>query len=186
MTTIKTWIYNNKGDCSVFNKGISMPGGRPSKKDSVDLKQVAKLYKAGLTDKQVGVVIGVNRDTIWDWRDEHGPRYWPEFSDAIKESKGISDEKVVRSLWERATGYEHPEEKIHVNSDGDVTRVRTIKHYPPDTAAAFIWLKNRCADEWKDKHEVTGVQMPAPIVIYADPSKKTPVMTLGAEKKSVD
>ena len=32
--------------------------------------------------------------------------------------------------------------------------VRKItREIPPDTAAAFIWLKNRRPDKWRDKHE---------------------------------
>ena len=29
------------------------------------------------------------------------------------------------------------------------------EHYPPDTAAAFIWLKNRRKQDWRDKSEVS-------------------------------
>ena len=28
------------------------------------------------------------------------------------------------------------------------------EHFPPDTAAAFIWLKNRQPHRWRDKKEV--------------------------------
>jgi hypothetical protein len=34
-----------------------------------------------------------------------------------------------------------------------VVQVPYREHVPPDVAAAFIWLKNRCRDEWKDRHE---------------------------------
>ena len=27
------------------------------------------------------------------------------------------------------------------------------KHYPPDVTACIFWLKNRCPDEWRDRHE---------------------------------
>jgi hypothetical protein len=27
------------------------------------------------------------------------------------------------------------------------------EHYPPDTAAASLWLRNRRSDKWRDKHE---------------------------------
>lgn len=29
---------------------------------------------------------------------------------------------------------------------------KITKHYPPDTAAAFIWLKNRAG--WRDKQDI--------------------------------
>ncbi len=34
----------------------------------------------------------------------------------------------------------------------------TVKHYPPDTQAASLWLRNRQPDKWRDKltHEHAG------------------------------
>jgi len=48
---------------------------------------------------------------------------------------------------------------VHIsNYQGDVTVTEVTKHYPPDTAAAFIWLKNRRPDLWRDKqeHQLSG------------------------------
>jgi hypothetical protein len=39
------------------------------------------------------------------------------------------------------------------------------KYYPPDTAAAFIWLKNRRG--WKDKQELDH-KTPIPIKFVED------------------
>ena len=47
------------------------------------------------------------------------------------------DIKVAESLFRRATGYSHD-----------------AKHYPPDTTACIIWLKNRRPDIWRDKQDV--------------------------------
>lgn len=35
-----------------------------------------------------------------------------------------------------------------------ITLTELTKHYPPDTVAAFIWLKNRQPKLWKDKIEL--------------------------------
>ena len=125
-----------------------MPGGRPSKYDKVDEKLLKKLYEAGLTDAQVANVIGVNRDTIFEWKKKH-----PEFSDTIKRGKGISDDKVEKSLFERATGYSHPD--IHItNYQGTITKTKITKHYAPDPTSMIFWLKNRKPGEWRDKQEI--------------------------------
>lgn len=100
----------------------------------------------GATDKFLADRFEVCVDTINEWKNVH-----EEFSASIKRGKEIADAKVAEALFNRACGYSHPEEKIF-NDGGVILRADTIKHYPPDTAAAFIWLKNRGG--WKDKQEV--------------------------------
>ena len=42
---------------------------------------------------------------------------------------------------------------MHISAyEGEVIITDITKHYPPDTAAAFIWLKNR--QGWRDKQEL--------------------------------
>lgn len=117
---------------------------------AIHLKMAIPAAGLGLTDKQLAMLFGVSEGTIQNWKRKH-----PEFLDALNEGKSIADSKVVASLYERATGYSHPEEKIF-QFDGEVIRADTIKHYPPDTAAAIIWLKNRRPGEWRDRVEHTG------------------------------
>ena len=64
--------------------------------------------------------------------------------------------KVIRSLYERATGYEYEEEKriVEYDKDGNVKPVKiekTKKHVPPDVTAQIFWLKNRQRDRWQDR-----------------------------------
>lgn len=86
-------------------------------------------------------------------------RNYPDFKKLIKESKTDADLKVQSALYKRALGYEYEETttKVTVNKDGEGTTTfveKTKKHLAPDTAAAFIWLKNRMPEEWKDKQEI--------------------------------
>jgi transcriptional regulator with XRE-family HTH domain len=124
-----------------------------SKYDGIDLKQVADLAAAGLTERQLALELEVHQSTITQWKKSH-----PEFRDLLQTWKYEADKKVERSLYERATGYEHTEEKIFCSKDGEITRVETIKHIPPDVKACIFWLKNRQADKWRDKldHEHSG------------------------------
>lgn len=121
------------------------PGGRPSKYNSVDLKQVEKLAKAGWTDLQMAEFFEVDVATWHRWKGKH-----EEFCNALKDWKEHADKRVERSLYERATGYSCREEKIF-NNDGSAMVVPTVKNYPPDTTAAIFWLKNRQPEQWRDK-----------------------------------
>lgn len=125
-----------------------MPPGQPTKFDEEKIRQAGILYaKHGYTDAQVADFFSVSRQTIFNWRERH-----PEFFDTIKKSKDETDDRVERALYERAIGYECPETKVFCDK-GDIVTHDMVKHYPPDTAAAFIWLKNRRPEKWRDKQE---------------------------------
>jgi ssDNA-binding replication factor A large subunit len=66
---------------------------------------------------------------------------------------------VSARLVERAMGYSHPDVDIRTISVGngfsEIVKTPIIKHYPPDTAAASLWLRNRQPDKWRDKPEVS-------------------------------
>lgn len=125
-----------------------MAGGRPTKYTKIDLKKVALLAKKGWTDSEMFEFFGVASSTWYKWKGEH-----EEFSETLKDWKGEADKRVERSLYERACGYSHPEEKIFNNPGEKPTVVPTTKHYAPDPTSAIFWLKNRQPSEWKDKRE---------------------------------
>jgi transcriptional regulator with XRE-family HTH domain len=105
------------------------------------------LATLGLTDEQIADVLGIATATLSDYKNKH-----PEFSEALKAGKAISDQKVVESLYKRATGYSHPETKVFCN-EGEITTVNVVRHHPPDTTACIFWLKNRDKENWRDKVE---------------------------------
>jgi transcriptional regulator with XRE-family HTH domain len=124
-----------------------MGRGRPSKFNEKVREQMLFLYKKGKTDAEVAAAIGVSEKTINNWK---AGRDKKEFLQSIKENKRLADDFVVASLFSRACGYSHPEEKVFLH-EGEIITHETVKHYPPDTAAAYIWLKNRCPKEWREK-----------------------------------
>lgn len=125
--------------------------GRPSSYKPEFDQLVYKLTLLGLTDKQMANALEVQESTFYLWKKEH-----PSFSEALKEGKEKADANVSVSLYKRACGYDLVEEKETTNADGEKVVQTTTKHVPPDTAAAFIWLKNRQPQIWRDRKEVTG------------------------------
>ena len=101
----------------------------------------------GLSNEQIAANIGINPDTLYEWKSKYS-----EIAEALKKGKEVADYEVENALFRRATGYDYTEERVEI--EGRKRKVvQTVKHVVPDTAAAFIWLKNRRPDKWRDKPE---------------------------------
>jgi len=138
-------------------------GGRPSKKDKVKWDAVKLLYERGFIDTEVCKIIGINESTLTRWKQKH-----PNLCTSIKEWKREADEKVEKALFLRAIGYEHDDLYI-TQHQGEIIEKKIKKYYPPDTAAAFIWLKNRKPKEWQDKY---GIEHSGDIIVNIRGLKK--------------
>ena len=145
----------------------SKKAGRPSKYNPIFANQARKLCLAGYTDKQLADHFEVSEATLYTWKKKH-----PDFLEALKKGKAIADGEVAASLYERACGYSHPETKVF-NYLGQTFEHEVIRHYPPDTAAAFIWLKNRQPQAWRDKVEqkieAEFKDVPRPVYVISSP-----------------
>lgn len=127
--------------------------GRPSVFSQDVFRKIVDLYGQGLTDIQVAEIIGIHVDTLLDWRKKKLAFSW-----SVAEAKLLADEMVESSLFQRAIGYNHPEERLFC-SEGQVIRAETVKHYPPEPKAQIFWLKNRKPKEWKDRVEIAHEPM---------------------------
>jgi hypothetical protein len=66
--------------------------------------------------------------------------------------------RVERSLYQRANGYNYEACKIFMPAGSkQPVVVHYIEHCPPDVGAAFIWLKNRDPERWRDVQNVEHV-----------------------------
>jgi hypothetical protein len=122
--------------------------GRPTKFQPEFVEQAEKLCKLGATDVEVADFFKVDVRTIYRWKAEH-----EGFCHALKTGKQAADERVVSSLFARATGFEHDDVDIRV-VDGKIVQTRIRKVYAPDTTAGIFWLKNRRPAEWRDRHDI--------------------------------
>lgn len=121
--------------------------GRPSKFQEEFIPQAEKLCKLGATDMEVADFFEVDVRTLYRWKAENAA-----FCQSLKVGKEVADERVERSLYARANGYEHDEVDIRVVA-GEIVQTPIRKYYPPDTTACIFWLKNRKTAEWRDKVE---------------------------------
>lgn len=83
-----------------------------------------QLSNGGATTGEIAEALGISRPTLWAWmtKDE-------ELFNAVKVGGKAADDRVVQSLFEKAT------------VEGDNT-------------AMIFWLKNRRPNEWRDKRDV--------------------------------
>jgi transcriptional regulator with XRE-family HTH domain len=113
------------------------------------IRQIEILALKGFTDAEMADVIGVTEQTFNNWKTQK-----PSFFESLKDWKIQADSKVEVSLYEKATGYEHPETKLFKTSEDKIISEEVTRHYPPDTTAMIFWLKNRKKKVWRDRTEI--------------------------------
>lgn len=135
--------------------------GRQSLFMAEHVEKAFKLCLLGLTDEELADMFDIQQSTLYTWQKDH-----PELKDAMWRGRDGADQAVVDALYHRAKGYSHPEDDIKAvamggNAGSEIVITRTTRHYPPDTAAAFIWLKNRQKGRWRnDPHAASGTNDP--------------------------
>lgn len=136
-------------------KPVAAKAGRPTKYKKEYDEQVRKLCLLGATDEAIADFFGVSVKTLIEWRKVH-----PSFLQSTTQGKMLADADVAEKLYDRACGYSHEAVKIF-NQQGVEMVVPYTEHYPPDTQAASLWLRNRQPKLWRDKPEdaTTGVDM---------------------------
>jgi len=128
--------------------------GRPSEYRDEYAEQARKICELGATDQEIADFFGIDVRTVYRWKHDY-----PEFCHALKAGKDIADERVERSLYQKAIGYEQDEVKIFMPGGASEPVYAPFRaKIAPDTTAAIFWLKNRRSQDWRDKqdHEHSG------------------------------
>jgi hypothetical protein len=142
------------------------PGGRPTLyQPEFHPQQAEKLALLMATDAEIADFFGITKETLYRWQEQHA-----EFSDSITRGKTIADAEVAEKLKFRALGYSHPAVKIFMPQGAtEPVYAPYTEHYPPDTNAASLWLRNRQRGRWRDQqdHEHRHV-LDAPAMPYEE------------------
>lgn len=115
----------------------------------------------GLTDEQIARNLGVSKHTLIKWK-----KNIPDFLDAIKKGKEVSDYELENALRKRAVGYYYEEETV--TNKGEVVKIKKYEHANP-TSLIFA-LKNRLPHKYRDKveQEITNRNIEINIGDYVD------------------
>lgn len=129
--------------------GKNTKAGRPTAYKAEYAEIARRACQIGFTDQELAELLNVTVRTLYNWKSEH-----EEFLQALKAGKEIADDRIERSLFERAAGYRVEAVKIFMPAGAKKpVYAPYIEHHAPDTAAAIFWLKNRKPGEWRDKRE---------------------------------
>ncbi|HHC5035715.1 TPA: helix-turn-helix domain-containing protein [Staphylococcus aureus] len=115
----------------------------------------------GLTDEQIARNLGVSKHTLIKWK-----KNIPDFLDAIKKGKEVSDYELENALHKRAVGHYYEEETV--TNKGEVVKIKKYEHANP-TSLIFA-LKNRLPHKYRDKveQEITNRNIEINIGDYVD------------------
>jgi hypothetical protein len=149
------------------------PRGQRTKYKEEYVDQAEKLCALGATDAETARFFNVSVPTLSSWAAIH-----EDFGAALQKGGAVADERVERSLYQRANGYSYESEKIIYDAKrGEVIRVPIVVHVPPDVTAQIFWLKNRDPKNWRDRREVG---MDRPMTVPAITSDMTPRQAMEA------
>jgi hypothetical protein len=128
--------------------------GRPSKYVPIFAAQAKLLCERGATDAELADFFCVSINTVRAWQALHG-----EFLQAVRVGKESADDRVERSLYQRAVGYTFDTVTIFApTTTRGAAVVEHREHCPPDVGAQKLWLTNRRREAWRERqeHEHTG------------------------------
>lgn len=125
-------------------------GGRPSDYDpNYHPEKAHKLALLMATELEMADFFGIAMSTLSLWKRRH-----PEFSEAIARGGIQADAEVAKKLKHRAMGYSHEAVKIFMPAGAtEPVYAPYTEHYPPDTNAASLWLRNRQRGRWRDQQD---------------------------------
>jgi hypothetical protein len=132
-----------------FRDGMFVPGGKggpgrpplvPTEDDIRVAKNVARL---GGTDLEIAVALGRDISVIKRWMVTH-----ENFSLACKVGGDMADNRVERSLYQRAVGGTRAGYREAVTKDGDIVKLEWEEEVLGDVAAASRWLEARQRKDW--------------------------------------
>ena len=125
-------------------------GGRVSEYGPEHVELARAYVRMGISGADLARAFGIAEGTLIEWKNRY-----PEFRKVVETEKFSADSQVAAALFKKATGFVKTSKKA-MQHEGQPVIAEYEEEVPPDTAAAFIWLKNRQPHLWRDRHEVTG------------------------------
>lgn len=131
------------------------------------LNQISELVLIGYTNLEIAKALDISEETFYQYK-----KNYPEFSESITKNKPLANDKVIRSLYQRAqnqeiheteeieehlfikdkgSGYEVPVCDDYGNPIIKRKKIKRTKVIPGDVKAMQFWLMNRGRNLWTNK-----------------------------------
>lgn len=148
--------------------GIKKDGTKKDRKFTLPLRTrfdmallpiVQNLVAAGMTESDIGVIVGFQGKNSDDWLNELKRKH-PEVMDAYHAGRQIADSIQVAEMYRSAIGYDYEEvdEEFSVNEEGELIKVgekHKHRHQPGNAQLAIFLATNRMPDQFKNRIETT-------------------------------
>lgn len=107
------------------------------------------MARGGATMFEIAQALGVGMSSLHRWAAIH-----EDFRKVLYcEGHDAFDDRLERTLAERASGYSYETEKVFSNGE----RVKVIEHIPPDMGAIKMWLGTRRRNKWADQPQDVNI-----------------------------
>ena len=123
------------------------PNSPTTKLTEWHIEHAYKLALLGLLDREIATTLELGLSTFEKYK-----RNDLSFRTALTKGRTLADGNIAEALYHRGKGYSHPETVVSIYK-GDVIKTEVTKHYPPDTKAAYTFLRNRTRNNqepWTD------------------------------------
>lgn len=127
---------------------MSNPVGRPSSYSIDVANKILHFTSLGFGIYLVSKKVGVPERTLRRWLASNA-----EFREALDAARNICDDRMVRTLYEKASGYTIRAVRMFMY-EGQILSQEYDEHIPPDARLIEFWLKNRRPNEWREKQSV--------------------------------
>ena len=131
--------------------------GRPNKYDThvkPRLNEIKDWAGSGSTNKEIAAALGIGVSSFCEYLNKY-----PEFSEAVSNSRLSGVATVKQALYNKAIGFQYEEKKVYVKKDEDGKEYKyteiTQKQSLPDINAIGMYLRNY-DPEWSDRDAITN------------------------------
>jgi hypothetical protein len=119
------------------------------------LPVIQNLVAMGLTESDIGMVVGYQGANTVDWLHNLKKKH-PEVVEACKAGARMADSFLVAQMFRSAIGYDYVEEEWGYNKDGEwVKKKESIKHQPANAQMAIFMATNRMPEQFKHRVDLT-------------------------------
>jgi hypothetical protein len=144
----KPWNYDED------NRKFVLP--KHTKFDPNFLPVIQNLTAMGLTESDIGVIVGYQGEHTNDWLNNLKLIH-PEVKDAAAIGKYIADSFLVAQMYKSAVGYDYVTQKFKKDKEtGEMELVEeSIQHQPANAQLAMFVASNRMPDQFKHRIDLT-------------------------------